>query len=183
MKRLLLRISLFAVFCIILQANSCFTERLTGCDCEDEVTVTDSKTISSSNPSATVSTIDLTGVYEADAACHANMKLTFRWVSDDRAKTNERPGISYEFQTIFGYFPTNESMETISVDYQGNRIYTIKISEAADKSKPEGISYGVQLNYTAEPSEEDAVKCDVEITYRRYHEDAYVTGCTDKDKP
>lgn len=177
MKKHLLRIFLFAMLCIITQSNSCYPDHVTGCECETEDIIRGSKIVSSSSTSASFSVYGVTGENRADAACHANMKLTFRWVSDQRAKTFEKPNISYEFQTIFGYFPTNENMELLNIDGNGIHTWTISISEAADKSTPEGISYGIQVNYIGEPSNGDAVNCDMEITYRIFNEYAYSDGC------
>lgn len=178
MKKIMFRISLFAVLSVILQANSCYPDETTGCDCEAESTAYAMKTISSGNPSASFSVYEYAGTNQADAACHTNMELTFRWASDIRAKTGERPYISYEFTTLFGYFPTNPGMEKLTIDENGIHIYKISINEAADKSKPEGSNYGFQLNYIAEPSNADVVQCTMEIKYRQYSEDAYVNGCT-----
>jgi hypothetical protein len=179
MKKLIIRLSLFAILSVILQANSCYPDEMKGCDCEAESTAHAIKTISSGNPSASFSVYEFTGTNQADAACHAQMELTFRWASDVRAKTGERPYISYEFTSLFGYFPTNTNMEQLTIDENGIHTYKISIDEASDKTKPEGSNYGFQLNFSGEPTNADVIECDMKIKYRQYSEDAYVNGCTD----
>lgn len=177
MKKYLFRILLFTFLFVFLQSNSCGPDHVTGCECEQEKGVSGAKMVSSYSKTASLSVYGYTGENEADAACHANMKLTFRWISDERAKTSERPRISYEFQSLFGYFPTNDGMENLSVDENGIHTWTISISEAIDKSSPGGSSYGIQVNYVGEPSNDDAVNCWMEITYRLYEDYAYSEGC------
>lgn len=179
----------FLIFPILifsfLQFNSCSNfeditnQHVFGCECEQWKTATSSLLVSVTEPEASFSTYDYSGELEADAGCHAEMTLSFRWTDAELAQTDERPPLDYEFQSLFGYFPTNPGMENMHYDSeQEANIWTISISEADDASNPEGTSYGVFVRYlTGKSKGYTTIMCSVEIRYKVYNEYAYTDGC------
>ncbi len=172
---------LAGLFSFILFISSCEKEdNKTGCDCETTQTAQNQVTVGPDNVSTKYSTYDATnGQFIADAGCHAEMTLVFRWADNNKAtNSTERPTLQYEFQTVFGWFPTNPSMETASVDNSGYHIWTISISEAENKDKPEGTSYGIYVEYIGDMGATDAdILCDIKIDYKVYSADAHLNGC------
>jgi hypothetical protein len=59
----------------------------------------------------------------------------------------------------------------------GTYSWTVKVNQAADKDKHEGISYGVEVNYDPEYSPGGYVSCIVTIKYYVYSNEAWVLGC------
>ena len=171
-------ISLISILIII--GDSCGSSDENGCRCETLKTGKNHYLISPNNPTVTFTTYDLEGGrLIADGACHADMKIIFRWADDDKAATDERPPLSYEFRSLYGYFPANEGMEKHSIDYENYiQYWEISISEADDKTKPEGTSYGIYLQYDGPAGDNMAIDCSVTISYRYYDEAAYIDGCT-----
>ncbi|RLD32009.1 MAG: hypothetical protein DRI88_01645 [Bacteroidetes bacterium] len=182
MKKVNLYASAAALFSILLIFGSCekSSENKTGCNCESTQTAQDQVTVGPDNESTTFSTYDATnGQFVADAGCHADMTLVFRWADNTKAaSSSERPPLQYEFQTVFGWFPTNPGMETASVDNSGYHIWTISISEAENKDKPEGTSYGIYVEYGGDMGATNAdILCDIKINYKVYSSDAHLNGC------
>ncbi len=69
-------------------------------------------------------------------------------------------------------------METASVDNSGYHIWTISISEAENKDKPEGTSYGIYVEYGGDMGATNAdILCDIKINYKVYSSDAHLNGC------
>ncbi len=160
-----------------LQFSSC-SKGEKGCDCETSNTISGKLSVSSTHIEDHYST-----PMEADGACHAKMSLKFRWADDDWAKGNtDRPPLSYEFQSLFSYFPTNLGMESTSISYDGKDITTwsISINEAVDKSNPEATNYGIYLKHIGDGGFRDSheIICDVSISYKIYDENSYVQDCT-----
>lgn len=150
-----------------------------GCDCEESRFLRKTMLVSGSIIEDHVQT-----PLEADGACHATFDLKFRWADDDWAYNNpDRPPLSYEFQSLFAYFPTNLGMESSSVSsYDGGKYITtwhIKINEAVDKNNPEATALGVYVKHIGDGGFRDnhAIKCDVEISYKYYDEKAYIEDC------
>lgn len=151
-----------------------------GCDCEPSKTASKEVTVNPSNPEFTLSTYEYSGEFEADAACHADMTVEFRWADDVTAQYETRPPLYYEFQSLFGWFPANEGMETHHTE-NGAVIWKISISEAIDKSKPEGSSYGILVRWVGTGNETQEEKkgivCKIHIKYKDYADEYYQTGC------
>ncbi|HKI89066.1 MAG TPA: hypothetical protein VKA38_08570 [Draconibacterium sp.] len=178
------KLLLFAVvFPVVFQLNSCEGDRARyGCDCETTKEATKEVIISPSHTKDSSSTYDNSGGIYADAGCHAKMTIEFSWVDPVLCNGETRPPISYEFQSLFGWFPANEGMETVSVGSDGiTNVWKISISEAIDKSKPDGSSYGISVNWTgptdATEAERKGVRCKISITYNQYDEAYYRDGC------
>jgi hypothetical protein len=152
-----------------------------GCECYDQVptsTLTKAVTISPTKIESFSSSDEVTGPMTADGSCHATMELRFRWSDNEMAKTNTRPPIKYEFQTLFGYFPTNMGMERLETGTDGINTYIISISQAADKSKPEPNRYGIWVKYLNGIAAEDgAVLCNLNISYNKWNETFHSEGC------
>ncbi|MCB2207820.1 MAG: hypothetical protein KQH67_05945 [Bacteroidetes bacterium] len=181
MKKLyLLLFSLTFLFFIFLNSSCGKPETKTGCDCEGINVAKKTLIVGPTIPEDEYSTYDQSGALNADAACHASMELSFRWANDDKAtESGERPPLYYEFQSLFGWFPTNQGMETTFVDNDGYHVWKILINEAIDKSTPEGSSYGIFVEYVGDILEDNAnISCSISIAYNEYSEDAYLTGCT-----
>jgi len=135
-------------------------------------------TVSSSHIEDFYSTDEASGALTADGGCHANMNLVFRWADDDLAKTDTRPPLSYEFQSLFGYFPTNLGMETISTTAEGINEYRIFVSQAADAENPEATRYGIWVKYVkGVTTESGAITCNISISYYVYNEAFWKEGC------
>lgn len=181
MKTIIIHFFLAGVFSLLLINSSCKTsENKSGCDCETTKTAQSQLIIGPSNISDDYSTYEANNnQFVADGSCHADMSLEFRWADDAIAKTNsERPPLKYEFQSVFGWFPTNPDMETASVDNAGYHIWTIAISEADDNTNPEGSSYGIYVEYIGDMGAENAdILCDIKIDYKVYSADAHLNGC------
>ena len=164
------------VFIIFGRLNCGRTEY--GCDCEPVSSAIKTVYVDTINREASYSTYDYTGGYEADAACHADMKLTFRWVDNALAQSGQRPPLSYEFKSVFGYFPVNQDMEEKKLDSETNTYYwTISISEAINKDKPEGSSYGIYVKHNGTGDMGSPIECEIDIAYYEYSEEAYSEGC------
>lgn len=180
MKKQFLFVMLIVFIGTVLQTSSCRKlDQLNGCDCEVEKTASSTLSVWDTKPEAEYSTFDYSGKLEADGACHANMMLTFYWSDPEQAMGTTRPPLIYEFQSLFGYFPTNQGMERTWYD-ENDRVHywQIEISEAIDKSKPEGSSYGIHVQYNGIGGElNTAIMCQVVIKYKVYNADAYEHGC------
>ncbi|SOE20198.1 hypothetical protein SAMN06298216_0694 [Spirosomataceae bacterium TFI 002] len=165
--------------------NSCDGKTYTGCDCysrlgDSKVQASRILTVSPSNIEATFSSDEQSGVLSADGGCHAEMTIKFRWADDSKAITNIRPPIAYEFQTLFGYFPTNLGMETMTINSDNIREYTIKVNEAEDASNPSATRYGVWVKYLNGITEiAGPISCEVDIVYNAYNESYHKVGCKD----
>jgi hypothetical protein len=174
---------LASLFLVVIQINSCTEERTRyGCDCEISKEAKKEVIISPSHSEDSYSTYDYSGGLYADAACHAKMTIEFSWVDPVLSNGDTRSPISYEFQSLFGWFRANESMETVSVGSDGiTNVWKISISEAIDKSKPEGSSYGILVNWVgpadANEAERKGIRCKISITYNQYEEESYINGC------
>ncbi len=156
------------------------TEQVYGCECEDSKNAETSLIVSLLQPEGSYSTYDYSGVMEADAACHAGMSLSFRWTDSELAQTQDRPPLYYEFQSLFGYFPTNLGMESVAYDGDAQAyVWVISISQAIDKDTPEGSSYGIYVKYLDLGGNKGLtnIKCDISISYKVYDENAYKDGC------
>ncbi|MEE4259091.1 MAG: hypothetical protein V2I62_04975 [Bacteroidales bacterium] len=177
---LILTIFTFVAF----QFNSCEADRARfGCQCESTKVAEKEVIVNSTNPEGSYSTYDFSGELEADAACHAEMTLEFRWANIVPATGEKRPPISYEFQSLFGWFPTNEGMETHYYE-DGVTVWRISISEAIDSSKPEGSSYGIVVSWAGTGNENQnemqGVSCKIHIKYYKFEEEYNVAngdGC------
>jgi len=162
------------VFTVVNFSSCAGGSKKNRCDCEKKETTTKTLLVGPSAPNASWSTYDYSGILDADAGCHAAMQLKFMWAADAKAQSGERPPLSYEFQSLFGYFPTNESMERSSAEVdmdtgEAKYSWTILVNEASDKSKPEGSSYGIEVSYTGSSSAENAnIICEITIEYRVY---------------
>jgi len=180
MKKFLTLLFFLSFALTVFQIGACGTSKHQGCDCEGLKTAKSEIYVSPSKVNNEFSTFEYTGSLEADAGCHTKMTLIFRWADGNKATTStERPPLNYEFQSLFGWFPANQGMETTYVDYDGFHVWKIEISEAIDKSKPEGSSYGIYVEYAGDSGAEDAsILCSVTIEYHIYSEDAYINGCT-----
>ena len=181
MKKISIHFFLAGFFSLLLIISSCETsEDKTGCDCETTKTAQDQITVGPSNISDDYSTYEANNdEFDADGSCHADMSLVFRWADNAIAKTNsERPPLEYEFQSVFGWFPTNPSMEVASTDNAGHHIWTIAISQAINKSKPEASSYGIYVEYIGDmEAEKGEILCNIKIDYKVYSADAHLNGC------
>ncbi len=177
MKKKLFYLGTSIFFLILsLQYNSC-VKKEKGCDCEELKVINSELIVSNTHIEDHFSTS-----LEADGACHARMELEFRWADDGWAEGNtDRPPLEYEFQSLFGYFPTNLGMESTSKSYDGKDITTwhISINEAVDKNKPEANTYGIYVKHIGDGGFKDnhAISCKVSISYKIYDENAYVQDC------
>jgi len=186
MKKYYVHLILSVFILSFLQINSCKSKKATGCDCENDVTATKEFVLSSVNTEVNFDTYEYSGEFNADGACHAVMDLSFRWADPDFAKTNpNRPPINYEFQSLFAWFPTNQSMEYTFHDGDDLLLWTITVSEAIDKNKPEGSSYGINVKWVGTGDENNGgntdVLCKIHIEYKVFSESAYIDGCTVSD--
>lgn len=181
MKKIITYVISIVFFSFLLLASSCEkNESKSGCDCESTQTAQNTVTVGPGNISTSYTTYDATGgQFVADAGCHANMSLVFRWADNSKAtNSSERPPLDYEFQSLFGWFPTNPGMEIASVDSDGYHIWSISISEAINKDNPEGSSYGIYVEYKGDMQATDAdILCDIKIEYKVYSSDAHLNGC------
>lgn len=179
MKKFFLHFGLVILFTYMMIGGCSETEQVFGCDCEQGYNFIEHKTLSKNNPSTTISVYNNTYGDIADASCHCLMTLTFRWSDDERAKTDERPPISYTFQAAGGnfYFPSDPANEIIETNSDGTKQWTLTINEAQDKNLHEGTSYGIHISYNSSYSPEGSVVCSGEFTFMVFSEDAYKTGC------
>ena len=165
----------------IFQVDACDKDvdgRYYGCDCETWSDVSALVAVGPSNPSDSYDTYAASGKIDADGAmgCHTTMKIRFRWVDEDRSKTNERPTISYEYQSLWGWFPSYHINETTITDNEGHIWWEKELSESAGENGE--TSYGVYVEYNGDGGANSSVYCQIDISYPVYSEDAYLTGCT-----
>ena len=155
-----------------------FVKEKYGCDCENVSTGYKTIVVGPDKREHTYSTYDDWGEHVADAACHANMKLVFRWADNNKAATDtNRPPLYYQFQSVFGYFASNPGMEVEKTE-DGFHVWEITISEAIDKNTPQASSYGIYVKYDGDLNASNAnILCKVEIEYKTYDENAYELGC------
>lgn len=156
--------------------NSC-SKGEKGCDCEEIGFLRDNLFVSSSKIEDHIQTSLV-----VDGSCHADFTLEFRWADDEWASGNiDRPPLAYEFQSLFGWFPTNSGMESTSISYDGKNITTwhISINEAVDKSRPEATALGFYVKHIGDGGFRDnhEIKCEVEVNYKIYDKNAYVEDC------
>jgi len=145
----------------------------TGCDCESKETITGSAILSPSNDSYSFSVYNEKGGFVADGACHANMTIKFYWADSASAATNERPAITYQFESVFGYFLYDETSNFDGKKY----VFQSNVNEADDKSHPQGSSYGIRVEYDANNANQRQIICEFKIVYLTYDQSAWDNGC------
>ncbi len=98
-----------------------------------------------------LSVYDCTGDFTADKNVHAKMLLELRFQDETAAKTTTQPSNSYEFQTVFGQFPSMLVQSPVSVLHPEENgkgfVYWIAFVDQAAKNEAggNGISYGVEV--------------------------------------
>jgi len=179
MKKFFLHFGLIIIFTHMIIGGCTESEQNFGCICEDDKTMLEYKILDNETTSTTISVYNKTGEYVADASCHCWMRVTFRWGDDERAKTNERPPISYTFQAAGGnfYFPSDPANEIVETNSDGTKQWTLEINEAQDNKLHEGTSYGIKINYNSGYDPPGSVVCTGELKFKFFNEDAYTTGC------
>ena len=138
------------------------------CDCEEEVSTSQQGVVSAADPQFIASTYIEDGGFTADASCHADMILYYRWADPVRAATTELPCITYSFGTVFGYFTVDEDIVTYHDSETGIYSYRVRVNKAADKSNPDVISYSIQCNYDVDCATPGEIMVTGTIQYRLF---------------
>jgi hypothetical protein len=162
----------------LLTTSSCEqSEKLYGCKCEDIRTIERTVTLGPDKPTATIGVYSEHGDFLADASCHADFNLRFYWKSAERAKTNERPPISYTMYAGIGYIP-NPGSESTGKFNSGDNWWRMEEGAAEHPDKHEATNYAIEVNYgSAVPDGE--VTCEIILKYKVYAKAAYEFGCED----
>ena len=147
-----------------------------GCQCEETKQIATTLIVSKNHPTATLSVYNETGDFTADGGCHALMDISFRWADTGMAKTDERPPITYRFETPASYFPVNQGMENVNIDASGYYNYGLQIDEAENAINPKETSYAIIVKFNG--SGEGVVTCRASIFYKHWDGYAHTEGCT-----
>lgn len=111
------------------------------------------------------------GNFDADKNTHAKMLLELRWSDESQAKTSTMPTHPYQFQTVFGMFPSTLVQSPVSVLHPEENgkgfVYWIAYVDQAAKNSPgsNGISYGVTVSPGSGLA---AVRASARIYYKVY---------------
>lgn len=117
-----------------------------------------------------LSSYNCVGDFDADKMTHAKMLLELRWLDETMAKSDIQPTNTYEFQTIFGMFPSMLARSEVSIFHpeengKGYRYWYAYVSQAAkNEAGSNGISYGVVVS----PLTDSPVRASARIYYKVY---------------
>lgn len=130
-------------------------------------------TVGAGTSSWRLDTYDVKQKSDADKNTHAKMLLEVRWLDEAVAKTEQKPYVTQEFGTGWGYFPSALVVSPVSYFYpeengKGYKHWIAYVDQAA-KNEPgsNGISYHISAGYDPSWS---AVRVTGRIVYKKYVE-------------
>lgn len=117
-----------------------------------------------------LSSYECVGDLEADKTVHAKMLLELRWLDEAMAKTDVQPTNKYQFEALWGTFPSKLGKSELSIFHpeengKGFKYWYAFVDQAA-KNEPgtNGITYGVVVS----PLTDSAVRASARIYYKVY---------------
>jgi hypothetical protein len=146
-------------------SNDCGTP-----DASGHVVIRKVAVVDTTQSSFELSSYGCSGSFDADKNTHAKMLLELRWLDETKAKSTTQPTPSYQFQTVFGYFPSMILQSPVSIlhpEENGNGfVYWIAYVDQAAKNEAgsNGISYGIRVT----ASGTDPVRASARIYYKKY---------------
>jgi len=105
MNKFLLTSSVMVLLSLFLIGGICTkTVKKLGCDCEELRMLEKRTVLSASNSTFEYSSYPVSGMFQADSACHANMEIVYKWENPELATTDVEPPITVEYLSPMGYF-------------------------------------------------------------------------------
>ncbi len=163
--------SLFVTANFAGQFSSCGMEKDDDpCSKEEYKTIEKTGILDPNHKSLSISVYDDGGGLVADAACHADMQVVYKW-TDGHGTVS--PPMKFEFVTVFGYFPQGPIEELSDGD---ETYWSCEVNEAEDKTKPGGTSYGINVTFDTDAWGDASfppVEVTLRVSYSVYDPDAY----------
>ena len=89
MKKILFTSLVMVLLSLFLIGGICTkTVKKLGCDCEELRMLEKRTVLSASNSTFEYSSYPVSGMFQADSACHANMEIVYKWENPELATTD-----------------------------------------------------------------------------------------------